>query len=101
MNPPDEAALLDALRAIVDPEIGLNIVDLGLVYSAEVDNGTARVKMTLTTRGCPMHDSLVQGTRAVLLEVPGVIEADVEVVWDPPWDPSMITEAGRGAAGLG
>jgi metal-sulfur cluster biosynthetic enzyme len=100
MNPPDETALLNALRAVVDPEIGLNIVDLGLVYSAEVRDGIASVKMTLTTRGCPMHESLIEGARAALLEVPGVTAADVEIVWDPPWHPSMITEAGRASVGL-
>lgn len=100
MTPPDETALLDALRAVVDPEIGLNIVDLGLVYSAEVCDGMASVKMTLTTQGCPMHESLVEGVRTVLLGVPGVTDAEVEVVWDPPWHPSMITEAGRASVGI-
>lgn len=99
MNPLNESTLRDALRAVVDPEIGLNIVDLGLVYSAAVRDGVASVTMTLTTQGCPMHESLVEGVRTVLLGLPGVTDAEVEVVWDPPWHPSMISESAK--AGLG
>jgi metal-sulfur cluster biosynthetic enzyme len=100
VNPPQETTLRDVLRAVVDPEIGLNIVDLGLVYSAEVREGVASVTMTLTTQGCPMHDSLIEGVRTVLLSVPGVTRVDVEIVWDPPWHPSMISEAGRASVGI-
>lgn len=101
MNPPDETLLRDALRAVVDPEIGLNIVDLGLVYSARIHDGVASVQMTLTTPGCPMHESLVEGVRTVLMSVPGVREADVEVVWDPPWHPSMIADSAKASLGIG
>jgi metal-sulfur cluster biosynthetic enzyme len=100
MNPLDEPTVLDALRQVVDPELGCNIVDLGLVYSAEIRGDRVRVTMTLTTAGCPMHESLVAGVRAVLLGLDGVREADVEVVWDPPWNPAMMTPAGRAAVGL-
>jgi metal-sulfur cluster biosynthetic enzyme len=99
MNAMDETTVRDALRTVVDPEIGLNIVDLGLVYSAVVHGGVAIVKMTLTTQGCPMHESLVEGVRTVLLDLPGVKDAEIEVVWDPPWHPSMISESAK--AGLG
>lgn len=100
MNPLDEPTILDALRQVVDPELGCNIVDLGLVYSAEILGDRVRVTMTLTTAGCPMHESLVAGVRTVLLGLDGVREADVEVVWDPPWNPAMMTPAGRAAVGL-
>lgn len=100
MNPLDEPTVLDALRQVVDPELGCNIVDLGLVYGAEILGDRVRVTMTLTTAGCPMHESLVAGVRTVLLGLDGVRAADVEVVWDPPWNPAMMTPAGRAAVGL-
>lgn len=100
MNALDEPTVLDALRQVVDPELGCNIVDLGLVYSVEIRGDHVRVTMTLTTAGCPMHESLVTGVRTVLLGLDGVREADVEVVWEPPWNPAMMTPAGRAAVGL-
>jgi metal-sulfur cluster biosynthetic enzyme len=96
-----EEAVLDTLRQVVDPELGCNIVDLGLVYSVSVSGQSIAVTMTLTTPGCPMHESIRWGARNALLQLEGVEAADVEVVWDPPWHPSMMTEAGRNAAGLG
>jgi metal-sulfur cluster biosynthetic enzyme len=91
----DEATVREALRQVVDPELGCNIVDLGLVYSIEIVGAKVSVKMTLTTPGCPMHDSLVYGVQMALLHVNGVQDAEVELVWDPPWNPDMMTPAGR------
>lgn len=96
----DRAKIEDALRQIEDPELGCNLVDLGLIYSTEVAADQVRVTMTLTTPGCPMHDSLVAGVQAALEAVEGVSRAEVEVVWDPPWDPSMMTPAGRALVGM-
>lgn len=96
----DRAKIDDALRQIEDPELGCNLVDLGLIYSTEVAEDQVRVTMTLTTPGCPMHDSLVTGVQAALEAVEGVSRAEVEVVWDPPWDPSMMTPAGRALVGM-
>jgi metal-sulfur cluster biosynthetic enzyme len=101
MNAPDETAVLDALRQVIDPELGCNLVDLGLIYSTEVVGTQARVAMTLTTAGCPMHESLVEGARNALLALPGIESAEVAVVWDPPWNPAMMTPAGRAHVGLG
>lgn len=89
------AAVLEALKKIIDPELGLNIVDLGLVYEATVEEGSVRVEMTLTTPGCPLHDSLSQAVYRVLYGLEGVKEVNVEVVWDPPWTPEMISPQGR------
>lgn len=100
MNPPDETAVLDALREVIDPELGCNLVDLGLIYSTEIEGDRVRVAMTLTTAGCPMHESLVNGARAALLGIPGIAEAEVTVVWDPPWNPSMMTPEGRARVGM-
>ncbi len=100
-QPPDEAAVMNVLRQIIDPELGCNIVDLGLVYSVAIAGGKVTVAMTLTTPGCPMHDSIRWGVRNALLELAGVTDVEVELVWDPPWHPSMMTEAGRAATGVG
>lgn len=90
----------ETLRQVIDPELGLNIVDLGLVYRYAYAAGKLTVTMTLTTPGCPMHDSIAEGVKNILLTLDGVAEVEVEVVWDPPWHPSMMTEAGRARAGV-
>ena len=97
--PVSESAVLEALRQVIDPEIGCNVVDLGLIYSVTRSGGKVSVAMTLTTPGCPMHESLRLGAERALLNLDGVTEAEVVVVWDPPWHPGMMTEAGRRATG--
>ena len=103
MNTPPitEATILEILRQVIDPELGCNIVDLGLVYSIAIDDSRVSVMMTLTTSGCPMHESIRWGVQNALLALDGVNEAEVEVVWDPPWNPAMMTEFGRAATGIG
>ncbi|HZR21135.1 MAG TPA: metal-sulfur cluster assembly factor [Verrucomicrobiae bacterium] len=96
-----EAAILESLRQVIDPELGCNIVDLGLIYSVSVADAKIAVVMTLTTPGCPMHESIRCGAQNALLNIDGVEAAEVEVVWDPPWHPSMMTEFGRSATGVG
>jgi metal-sulfur cluster biosynthetic enzyme len=96
-----EQIVLEALRQVIDPELGCNIVDLGLIYGVEITDSKVRVMMTLTTPGCPMHGTISQGAQIVLLGIEGVTDAEVEVVWDPPWDPSMMTEEGRIATSTG
>jgi metal-sulfur cluster biosynthetic enzyme len=96
----DEPLILDTLRQVVDPEIDCNIVDLGLIYGVMIEGGTVRVQMTLTTQGCPMHESIALGVKTALLNLEGVEEAEVEVVWDPPWNPAMMSDYGRARVGL-
>ena len=96
-----EAAILETLRQVIDPELGCNIVDLGLIYSVTITDAKVAVVMTLTTPGCPMHESIRWGAQNALLNLHGVEAAEVEVVWDPPWHPSMMTEFGRAATGVG
>ena len=103
--PADEQAVWDALRTCFDPEIPVNIVDLGLVYDmhlAKLPSGNARVdvKMTLTAPGCGMGPSIASDAQVKLLNLPGVEDARVEIIWDPPWHHSMITETGRKVLGL-
>jgi metal-sulfur cluster biosynthetic enzyme len=96
-----ESAVLETLRQVIDPELGCNIVDLGLVYSAVIDQNKISIIMTLTTPGCPMHESITWGVKEALLNLDGVEQAEVELVWDPPWHPSMMSEFGRAATGVG
>jgi metal-sulfur cluster biosynthetic enzyme len=92
-----EGQVLEALKQVVDPELGINLVDLGLIYDVAIAGTGVRVKMTLTTPGCPMHDSLVKGAERALGRIPGITSAAVELVWDPPWNPSMINPKGMKA----
>lgn len=99
ITPLNEAIVLDALRQVIDPEIGCNLVDLGLIYDVAINGSKVKVTMTLTTPGCPMHDSLCGGVQMAVLNLEGVDDAEVELVWDPPWHPSMMNERGRAKTG--
>jgi len=89
-----------ALRECYDPEIPVNVVDLGLIYDVAVQGSRVDVKMTLTTPGCMMAGQIAQNLQNRLLELAGVEEANVELVWDPPWHQSMITPEGRKILGI-
>ena len=95
----DESSVLAAIRQIIDPELGCNLVDLGLIYKVEIDGPRVRVTMTLTTPGCPMHEGLVKGVRTVVGGLADVDEVEVDLVWEPPWTPDRITAAGRDVVG--
>jgi len=100
-----EAMVWEQLKTCYDPEIPVNIVDLGLVYAMEVspmDGGAKRVdvKMTLTAQGCGMGASIAIDARQKLLSLRGIAEANVDLVWDPPWNPQMISPEGRERMGL-
>lgn len=101
----NEELIWSTLRTCFDPEIPVNIVDLGLVYDMQVDklpsgNNAVFVKMTLTAPGCGMGGVIAGDAQQKLLALPGVEEAQVEIVWDPPWHHSMISEQGRKVLGL-
>lgn len=101
MNPqaPDADSIRESLRCIDDPELDCNIVDLGLVYGVEVVGTQARVTLTMTSRGCPLHQTIVDGVTALLLSLPGLEEAQVELVWTPPWSPALMTPFARARLG--
>ncbi len=105
-GPPSEEALWKQLKTVFDPEIPVNIVDLGLVYSLVVepaegaDRHRVKVAMTLTAPGCGMGPTIAEDARNRLLAVPGAHEAEVTIVWDPPWTQSMISEDGKMELGL-
>ncbi len=90
-----------ALRQVHDPEIPVNIVDLGLVYNVQIeDESIVRVTMTLTTPGCGMAQQIATGAKQAALTVPGVTQAWVTVVWDPKWDPSRMSPAAKQQLGM-
>ena len=89
---PDESVVRDALATVIDPEAGVNIVDLGLVYRVEADSAGIAVDMTMTTPACPVADLLVAQTRDAIAQVaPPGTPIDVRLVWEPIWNPSMMT----------
>ena len=93
---PDESAVYDALRQVDDPEAGMNIVELGLVYRVEASAGRIDVDMTMTTPACPVAELLVDQARdAIAAIAPVGTEVRVELVWDPLWDPSMMSGIAR------
>ncbi len=96
----NEALILETLRQVIDPEIGCNIVDLGLIYGTRIEGARVSIQMTLTTPGCPMHESIAWGVKNALLNLEAVEEAEVEIVWDPPWHPAMMTDYGRECVGM-
>ncbi|HEX5219786.1 MAG TPA: putative Fe-S cluster assembly protein SufT [Verrucomicrobiae bacterium] len=104
-GPVNEQLIWDTLRTCFDPEIPVNIVDLGLVYDMRLTRkpsggSEVDVKMTLTAPGCGMGPAIAGDAQIKLLNLPGVDDAHVEIVWDPPWHHSMITEQGRKILGL-
>ena len=92
-----EGRLWAALQEVIDPEMPINIVDLGLIYSVSEQAGQARVHMTLTAMGCPGSEFIIEDIRERLLQVEGVQSVAVEVGWNPPWSAKRISEAGRDA----
>lgn len=96
-----KTAALEALRAVIDPEVGLDVVELGLVYGIEERNGVLEVALTMTTPACPLGEHIVADAEARLRALPGVAGARVSLVWDPPWEPSRMSAAARARLGWG
>lgn len=90
----------EKLRKVYDPELNVNVVDLGLIYDVTLSNeANLSITMTLTTPGCPLHDSIVNGVKHAVSLIEGIKEVDVELVWSPAWTPERMTEAGRRSLG--
>jgi len=93
---PNEDTLIEAIATVYDPEIPVNIYELGLIYTVEIDDdGGVKVEMTLTAPACPSAQELPEQVQNAVLMVPGVTSCHVETVWEPPWDPSRMTEEAR------
>jgi metal-sulfur cluster biosynthetic enzyme len=94
----DDLVLAEAwqqLESVYDPELGINLVDLGLVYRLGVQEGEVEVELTLTTPGCPMSDSMPEAAERALLMIPGVSKVTVDLVWEPRWEPEMMTDRAK------
>ncbi len=89
-------AIEDSLKQCMDPEVPLNIVEMGLIYGIDVaDNNDVNIKMTMTTQGCPLHETLVQDATRYVKKVPGVNNVNVDIVWDPPWSMDKMSEEAK------
>ena len=92
--------VMEVMKTVYDPEIPLNVVDLGLVYDVNVTEGDVHVLMTLTAPGCGMGPMIAQQAEFAISEVEGVDDVEVEMIFDPPWNPDMITEDGKKLLGI-
>jgi len=90
------SAIEDSLKQCMDPEVPLNIVEMGLIYGIDVnENNDVNIKMTMTTQGCPLHETLVQDATRYAKKVPGVNNVKVDIVWDPPWSMDKMSEEAK------
>jgi metal-sulfur cluster biosynthetic enzyme len=81
-----------ALRDVFDPELGMSVVDLGLIYDVKIHADRVHITMTLTTEGCPLHDAMTEWVRQAVAKIPGVEDVEVAIVFDPPWTPDRIRQ---------
>lgn len=95
-----EDQVLESLKNVIDPELGINIVDLGLVYEVSVDDGTLRVEYTLTTMGCPIGPLIESQMRQTIEGIEGVDDFEAEMVFSPPWTPDKMSEEAKAALGM-
>jgi len=93
-------SIVEALKDCYDPEIPINIVDLGLIYDLKIDNDKVYIKMTLTAPGCPMHSLITEQVKQAVKQVEGVKEVFVELVWDPPWSPERMSDEAKRLLGI-
>jgi FeS assembly SUF system protein len=87
--------VIEEIKKIYDPELPVNIYELGLIYDVQVDNNNAKIKMTLTTPNCPVAESLPKEVKDGAMQVEGIENVDLELVWDPPWNKDMMSEAAK------
>lgn len=95
-----EESVYEAIKEIIDPEIGINIVDMGLIYEVDINDTIIDITMTLTSPGCPAGGQLVNGTQQVAKQLDGVEEVNVSVVWTPRWTPEMMSEEAKDELGI-
>lgn len=90
----------DAIRVVIDPELGMSVVDLGLVYGVEVSGGVARITYTLTSMGCPVGPMIEEQFKAIAGGLPGIEHVECQMTFDPPWSPEKMSEEARAAMGM-
>jgi metal-sulfur cluster biosynthetic enzyme len=98
---PTKDDVVEALRQVEDPELGMDIVELGLFYDADVEGANVHVKHTLTSMGCPVGPMIQEDIHRVVAELPGVENVEVELTWDPPWTPELMSDDAKFILGFG
>ena len=98
---PTREEVLDALHQVEDPELGMDIVELGLLYDVDVEGSKVKVTHSLTSMGCPAGPMIQEGIHAAASEVPGVEEVEVDLTWDPPWTPDRMSDDAKFILGFG
>jgi len=100
-TPPTIELIREALKTVLDPELFISIVDLGLVYDISVtEAGMASISMTLTTIGCPLFDTIQSDIREKVLAIPGITDVSIELTFDPPWEPSLMSDCAKAELGV-
>ncbi|NOX15357.1 MAG: metal-sulfur cluster assembly factor [Epsilonproteobacteria bacterium] len=94
-----EETVYDAIKTVIDPEVGFDIYSLGLIYGVKVEGDHAHVTMTLSTRGCPLHEMMKQWTREAVERIDGINSCEVEIVWEPAWNVTMASDEVKKALG--
>jgi metal-sulfur cluster biosynthetic enzyme len=97
---PTKATVTKALETVLDPELGVSIVDLGLVYDVTIKKGAVKITMTLTTIGCPLFQTIENEVKEKVSAIPGVTTVEVELTFNPPWDPSRLSEKAKAELGM-
>ncbi len=95
-----EDKILQVLSNVYDPEIPIDIVNLGLIYGIDIDGGNVRISMTMTAPGCPASTQIASESKFLVGEIPGVENVEIDLVWDPPWDPSKMSEEAQDSLGI-
>jgi metal-sulfur cluster biosynthetic enzyme len=97
---PDQALIYEKLKQIYDPEVGINIVDMGLIYSLDIAENRVEITMTLTSPGCPAGPQILSQVDSQVKTLDGIEDVDIKVVWSPPWSPDMLSEEARDQLGI-
>jgi metal-sulfur cluster biosynthetic enzyme len=95
-----EEIVLEQIKQVIDPDVGLNIVDMGLIFGVDINDDIVDITMTLTSPGCPAAPQLLNGSQTVVQQLDGVEEVNINVVWTPPWDPEMMSEEAKDELGI-
>ncbi len=94
-----EEQVIESLKTVIDPEVGFDVYSMGLIYKIDIDDKKVDVEMTLSTRGCPLHELIKQWVKDAVEKVPGVEEANINIVWEPAWNASMASDEVKKAMG--
>lgn len=95
-----QEAVLEVLSEVYDPEIPIDIVNLGLIYGVDIEGSHVHIRMTMTAPGCPASTQIAGESKIVVEDIPGVQSVEIEIVWDPPWDPSKMSEEAQQSMGM-